>query len=219
MRARRYRRHFPEKIEDRDPNVMWMEEGTGYIEPYGDRYAAVGDRLIVIRNADILLQARIIRLGQRVHRGQLIAGTTPAWAALREELLINPPLIEMFPVWHRKFEEFVAGGYFAARWSDVTLSPSSRDGGFDVAARKRGRQILDEMKAFSSKRRVGHQIVRAAVGLLREHTDVDQVRVTTTSWFAPTISEIFRHLIPESLLLRDRHQLFRWLRQIGCRPN
>src|ERR1044072_1874195 len=125
----------------------------------------------------------------------------------------------MFPAWHRKFEEFVAGGYFTANWNDVTLSPSSRDGVFDVAARKRGRQILDEMKAFRRSRRVGHQIVRAAVGLLAEPSDVDQVRGTTTSWFAPTIPGVFGHLIPDSLLLRDRQQLFRWLRRIGCKSN
>ena len=148
MAKRGCQRRFSDRIEDRDPNVMWMDVGHGYVVPYDGRYAAVGDRVTVIRDADILLHTRIVNLGPRVDRGQIVAGTTPSWLALRKEVLEDPSLMECFPAWHRKFEEFVAGGYFASQWSDVTLSPRSHDGGFDIAARKRGRQILDEAKAY-----------------------------------------------------------------------
>lgn len=214
-----YRRKFVDRIEDRDPNVMWMEFGDGYVIPCGNRYAAVDSGLIVIRDADILMQTRIVNLGERVDRGRIVAATTPAWQALREEVLKTPSLMEYFPRWHRKFEEFVAGGYFAAHWSDVTLSPHSRDGGLDIAARKRGRQILDQAKAYKPSLLVKHHWVQAALGLLIVHTDVDQVRVTTTSRFAPTISSDFSHLIPDRLALRDHNQLQRWLRSIGSRSN
>jgi hypothetical protein len=197
---------------------MWMESGDDeYVVPYGDRYAAVGNELAIIRGAEILLQTRILTLGARVDRGQIVVATTPSWAALRKEVLGDPLLMEHFPEWHRKFEEFVAGGYSAAHWSDVILSPRSHDGGFDIAARKRGRQILDEAKAYKPSLRVGHQIVRAALGLREEHDNIDQVRVTTTSSFAPMVVPNFTHLIPEKLALRDRRQLLRWLRSIGRR--
>ncbi len=219
MAKRGYRRRFVDRIEDRDPSVIWLEYGDGYVVPYGDRYAAVGDQLTVIRDADILLHTRLVTLGQRADRGRIVAATTPSWLALRKELLEDPTLMEYFPAWHRKFEEFVAGGYFASQWKDVILSPRSHDGGFDIAARKRGLQILDEAKAYQPSLLVGHQIVRAALGLLIEHKGIDQVRVTTTSCFAPMVLPDFDHLIPTMLALRDQQQLLRWLRSIGIRSN
>jgi len=195
---------------------MWMECGEGYVVPYGDQYAAVGDRLTVIRAADILLHTRIVSLGKRVDRGQIVTATMPSWLALRKEVLADPSLMAHFPKWHRKFEEFVAGGYVASRWCDVILSPCAHDGGFDIAARKRGRQILDEAKAYKPSLCIDHQIVRAALGLLIVHENVDQVRVTTTSWFAPMVLPDFARLIPDKLALRDRRQLLRWLRSIGA---
>jgi hypothetical protein len=217
MMMKRYQRRFVDKIEDRDPNVMWMEDGDGYVVPRGDRYAAVGDRITITRGADILLQTRIVNLGQRVDRGQMVSGTTASWRALRKEVLEDESLLEYFPAWHRKFEEFVAGAYQTSHWSDVILSPRSHDGGFDVAARKRGRQILDEAKAYKSSLLVDHRIVRAALGLKIEHENVDQVRVTTTLSFARFVLPDFAHLIPDVLALRDRQELLRWLRSIGSR--
>jgi hypothetical protein len=46
------------------------------------------------------------------------------------------------------------------------LSPRSHDRGFDIAARKRDRQILDEAQAYKPTLLVNHQIVRPALGLL-----------------------------------------------------
>ena len=165
---------------------MWMDHGDGYVVPHGDRYAAVSCGLVVIRDADILLHTPLISLGESVDRGRIVAATTPSWPALKREVLEDPTLMELFPQWNRKFEEFVAGGYRTANWSDVILSPRSHDGGFDIAAWKRGRQILDEAKAYKPSLSVSHQIVRAALGLLIEHSGIDQVRVTTTSSFAPS---------------------------------
>lgn len=210
----KYQRRFADRIEDRDPNVMWMEDGNGYVIPHARGYAAVDDRLTVVRGPEVLLQTRIVTLGQRVERGHIVTAATPSWLALRKEVVKDPSLLAYFPDWHRKFEEFVAGGYFASKWSDVILSPRSDDHGFDVAARKASRQILDEAKAYSPSSLVGQQIVRAALGLLIEHKGIDQVRVTTTSRFAPLVVSDFRHLIPQRLFLRDRQELLRWLHSI-----
>jgi hypothetical protein len=219
MGQRAYRQRLIDRIEERDRDVMWLEIGDGYVIPYGNQYAAVDDRMTVIRGADILLQTRIVNLGQRIDRGQIVVATTPSWVALRKEVLENPSLMEYFPDCHRKFEEFVAGGYFASHWTEVVLSPHSHDGGFDIAARKRGRQILDEAKAYKPSLLVSHQIVRATLGLLIEQENIDQVRVTTTSWFAPMVPLDFAHLMPDKLMLRGRPQLLRWLRSIRGRSN
>ena len=210
----KYRRRFADRPDDCDPKIMWMDTGDGYVVAHEGRYAAVGDRLTVIRDADILLHTRIVMFGQQVERGQTVSNTTPSWSALREELLQDPSLTEFFPLWHRKFEEFVAGAYAESHWSDVILTPRSRDRGYDISARKRGRQILDEAKAYKPSLLVSHQIVRAALGLLVVQEDVDQVRVTTTSAFAPTVLPEFAHLIPDRLALRDLPQLLCWLRSI-----
>lgn len=219
MVKRAYRRRFVDRIEDRDPNIMWMEFGDGYVVPYGQQFAAVGNGIVVVCDADILLQTRLVSLGERVDRGRKVDGTTLSWTELRKAVLQNPSLLDFFPVWHRKFEEFVAGGYVASSWSDVVLSPRAHDGGFDVAARKRGRQIMDEVKAYRPTLLVGHQVVRAALGLLVEHRNVHQVRVTTTSCFAPMVWPDFDHLIPSTLLLRDFERLLRWLDSIEITPN
>jgi len=214
----KYKRRFVDKIEDRDPNNIWMEFGEGYVVPQPNgQYAAVAYGMTVIRDAGILFQTQIVKLGQSVERGKIVASTTQAWSALREELLLDPSLAEYFPSSHRKFEEFVAGAYRESRWSEVTLSPPSNDGGFDIAAKKRGRQILDETKAYKPSLLVNHQIVRAALGLREQHNGIDQVRVTTTSTFAPTIPEKFRHLIPKTLILRDLDHLLYWLETIGAK--
>jgi len=215
MTRQGYRRRFVDRIEDRNPDVMYMKIGNGYVIPCDDRYAVVDNRLTVVRDADILLHTWIVTLGQRVDRGHIVATTTPSWRALRKEILKNPSLMERFPTWHREFEEFVAGGYFESHWSDVVLSPRAGDGGFDIAARKAGLQILDEAKAYKPSYPVDHPKVRAALGLLIEHKGIHQVRVTTTSSFAPRILPDFNHLIPDMLVLRDREQLVLWLRSIG----
>jgi hypothetical protein len=216
-----YRRRFIDRIDDRDPNVMWIERGEGYVVQRNGGYVAVGGRLEVERGADILFQTCILAFGQRVERGQIVRAITLAWSFLRKEVLDYPSMIENFPLHSRKFEEFVAGGYRASHWSDVVLTPRSHDGGFDVAATKRGRHVLDEAKAFKPSLQVNHSIVMAVLGLFIRYPDqrIDQVRVTTTSSFAPLILREFTRLIPSKLALRDRRELLGWLRSIGSQSN
>jgi hypothetical protein len=133
--------------------------------------------------------------------------------------LEDPSLLQHFRVWYRNFEEFVAGAYRESHWNDVVLTPRSYDHGFDIAAQKRGRRILDETKAYKPSLLVTHQIVRAALGLLISENNVQQVRVTTTSSFAPRVFSEFAHLIPGKLGLRDQQYLLQWLRSIGSQSS
>jgi len=219
----KYMRRFQDRIEDRDPNVIWMEIGEsceGYIVPRDGWYETHLFGLSVSRGPDILFQTHLLNFGARVDWGRVVLSTTVAWDALHREILNDPFLVEQFPHWDRKFEEFVAGGYRTANWRDVILTPRSGDGGFDIAAWKRGRQIFDETKAYSPNRPISNQIVRAAVGLLKIHEGlVNQVRVTTTSTFAPSIPAEIAHLMPDQLALRDLDQLLYWLGSIGTREN
>lgn len=191
-----------------------MGDGEGYLVADGGHYLWVDEMLTVRRGPDVLVQTILLNLGQSVDLGRVVTSTTPGWRALRQEVVADPTLLTRLPTWPRKFEEFVAGGYVHARWRDVILSPRSGDRGFDVAAYKRGRQVLDELKAFKPSLRVGHQVVRAALGLLVQHDDVDQVRVTTTSTFAPRILQAFADQLHRELELRDRDCLLRWLRSM-----
>jgi hypothetical protein len=216
MAKRKYHRRFPESIEDRDPEVIWLELGDGHVVRDNDKYAVVDDLFIVYRDADVLFQTQIINLGQHVDRGRIVHATTPAWVALRKEVLERPSLLKIFPASYRKFEEFVAGAYVTSHWTDVILSPRSHDGGFDIAAWKRGRQILDDVKAYKPSLHVDHEKVRAVLGLFHQHTNIDQVRLTTTSTFAPTVQSDFRDaIIRRDLVLRDQRELLRWLHSIG----
>jgi hypothetical protein len=210
MAKSRYRRRFADKIEDRDPSFMWMDFG-GYILPAGRHYAAVADGLTVFRGPEILMQTRLLTFGETVGRGRTVVATTPSWLALSKEVLRNPSLMDFFPSCHRKFEEFVAGGYHRSQWSEVILSPGSCDGGFDIAARWHTQQILDEAKAYKPSRLVSRLTVRAALGLLHLHGDVSQVRVTTTSRFGRRVMREFGRLIPGTLQLRDRAIVLQWL--------
>lgn len=212
MTSRKYHRHFQDRIEDRDPTKMWMELGDGYVVRNDDKYVAVDDMFIVYRNAEVLFQTEMIKLGQKVDRGQIVEEVAPSWMALHKEILEDPSLLSKFPAYHRKFEEFIAGGYLAEHWKDVILSPRSHDLGFDVAAWNRHGQILDDMKARKSSLRVKHLDVRAILGLFFQHRKIDQVRITTTSTFAPLVEADFSDAISSGkLLLRDKSTLLKWL--------
>jgi hypothetical protein len=63
---------------------------------------------------EILLQSHLLKFGAIVDWGQEVDSTTSAWNALHKEILQAPDLLELFPNWHRKFEEFVAGAYRTA---------------------------------------------------------------------------------------------------------
>lgn len=82
MEKTRYRRRFVERIEDRDPNIMWVEAGRGYVVPYDEKYAIISDRLTVVRDADILLQTEIVNLGEQADRGRIVSKVTPSWLSL-----------------------------------------------------------------------------------------------------------------------------------------
>lgn len=218
----KYKRRFSDRLEDRDPSVIRMDVGECYdaiIIPMDGGYLTHFPGCpAILRGPDILVQTHLLNFGEKIDWGQTVQSPTTAWTALHQEILRDPSLFEHFPLWARKFEEFVAGGYATANWNNVILTPRSNDGGFDVAACKRGRSILDEAKAYSSSNLVDHQIVRAALGLMVQYEGlltIDQVRVTTTSWFAPTIGEQFSRLMPHVLALRDHDALLRWLVSMG----
>lgn len=212
-----YRKRFLDKIEDRDPKVIWTDDWNydSIVERDG-RYAYSDRYLTITRGPEVLLNAAVVGLGEAADNGHFVQTITPGWKALHKELVKAPDLLSLFPLWHRKFEEFLAGAYLAAKWTDVILTPPSGDGGYDVEAYKNGRRVLDEAKAYADSRCVGHDIVRAILGVQSMKKDNPLARVTTTSWFAPgiLINDDIVEILGDRLQLRDRRKLLRWLRSI-----
>src|SRR4051812_1663517 len=104
-------------VEHRDPNVIWFDGGNGYVIPFEGSYLCVEPWGAILRDADILLHTHIINCSESNDNGQLVSRVTPSWQALREEILLDPTFLNLFPQWDRKFEEFVAGGYVESKWN------------------------------------------------------------------------------------------------------
>src|SRR4029453_9632329 len=79
----------------------------------------------------LLIQAKIITLGDRTNEGQLVEAIAIPWFEILRELERNPSfLYEIARDW-RKVEELVAGGYKREGWPEVVLTPRSGDKGRD----------------------------------------------------------------------------------------
>jgi hypothetical protein len=86
-------------------SAFWMSRPRSQVRAYprqsrswrdGKRYAAVGSRLAIIRDADILMHTRIVNCGERVGRGEDRGDDEPAWWALRHEVLKDASLWSIF---------------------------------------------------------------------------------------------------------------------------
>ena len=163
----------------------------------------------------LLLQAIVTPYGRDAD-GHYIRAISPPWLAILEEIKRNPNFLYEFSRHPRKFEEFIAGAYERAGWSEVILTPASGDKGRDVIASKTGYasvRILDQVKAYSPGRLVTHDDLRAMLGVLQAEPNASKGIVTTTSDFQPTVysSREFRNFMPYRLELKNGEQLREWL--------
>lgn len=85
----------------------------------------------------------------------------------------------------RKFEELIAR-VFADKGYEVSLTKSTRDGGFDIFAKVKNDFsdfiILAECKKYSPTNKVGVEIVRGLYGVVEEHK-ANQGIIITSSFF------------------------------------
>jgi restriction system protein len=166
----------------------------------------------------LLLQTAITPLGQKTDEGLIVQAVTLPWIEMAKQIEKDPRFL--FRLGWRSLEEIIAQAYQREGWDEVTLTPSSGDGGRDIIAVKYGIchiRIIDQIKAYSQHRRVSANDVRALMGVLSSDLNVSKGFVTTTAQFAPRILEdpSIKPFIPYRLELRDGDSLRRWLIQVA----
>lgn len=164
----------------------------------------------------VLLQAEIVKAGEKVADGMLIEGVGIAWSAILKELERDPDFL--FKIEWRRMEELIAAAYDRDGWK-VTLTPRSNDGGKDVIATRTGVgsvRIFDQVKAYKRGHLVTLEEVSALVGVITTQGNVSKGVVTTTSDFAPGVygSEDIKRLMPYRLELKNGQQLLEWLKAL-----
>lgn len=112
----------------------------------------------------------------------------------------------------RKFEEIVAE-ILGRQGYDVTLTPASGDGGFDIyAARKDGLGkflYLVECKRYVPPNKVGVEIARSLYGVIQTQRATAGAIVTTSFFTAG--AEAFRREVQHQLHLHDYIALQKWI--------
>jgi restriction system protein len=115
----------------------------------------------------------------------------------------------------RRFEELVAE-LLTRQGYDVTLTPPSKDGGFDIYAAKNdglGRFLyLVETKRYVPPHQVGVEIVRALHGVVQLQRATAGAVVSTS--FFTTGAEEYRRQIRHQMQLHDYVALQRWLDEL-----
>ena len=129
---------------------------------------------------------------------------------LMERIRANPE--ELYSLPPRKFEELVAD-ILGARGYEITLTPPSKDGGFDMfAARKDDLGsflYLVECKRYAPSHKVGVSVVRSLHGVVQQQ-QANAGIVITSSFFTKGAKE-FQENVPHQMHLRDYLALQKWL--------
>ena len=136
------------------------------------------------------------------------------WFEILERIRLDPNGV--YSIDPRTWEEIIAGAYSRAGFDEVVLTPRSADKGRDVVATKRGVgsiRIFDQVKAYKPGNVVTAEEVRAMLGVITGAGNVSEGIVTTTSTFAPRLTEdeYIRPFLPYRLELKPRDVLLPWL--------
>lgn len=166
---------------------------------------------------ELLLQSLVVA-GEKVSDGARIVTVALPWIAIMSEIAKDPQFLFRFAQAPRSFEEFIAGAYQQAGYK-VILTPQRGDLGRDIIASKDGFgsvRILDQAKAYSAGHLVGHDDLRAMLGVLSGDQNASKAVITTTSAFKPGVvaSSEFAKFMPYRLELRDGPALSAWLEEL-----
>lgn len=170
---------------------------------------------------EVTLKA-LLQFGDPTHEGALVRAVSVPWFAILERLRRDPD--EAFQIDPRAWEEIIAGAYHRAGFDEVILTPRSGDKGRDVVATKNGVgsvRFFDQVKAYRSGRVVTADEVRAMLGVITGAGNVSKGIITTTSTFAPRLTEdeYIKPFLPHRLELKPRHTLLKWLDELsGSQP-
>lgn len=127
-------------------------------------------------------------------------------------LLASQPDL-MYGLHPRKFEEIVAR-LFERQGFKVTLTPASKDGGFDFFAELKTPMtnllVMAECKRYSRERKVGIEVVRGLHSVM-ETNRANKALVITSSFFTSGAIE-YQRVLGAKMGLNDYNDLVEWLR-------
>jgi restriction system protein len=160
----------------------------------------------------------LLEFGGTADHGLLVRAVAVPWFEIMKMLKKDPA--EAFQLDWRKWEEIIAGAYTRAGFDEVILTPRSGDGGKDIIATKRGIvsiRIFDQVKAYKPPHLVSADEVRAMLGVITGHQNVSKGVITTTSEFAPRVTDdaVIAPYIPYRLELKPRDVLLPWLAELS----
>lgn len=127
-------------------------------------------------------------------------------------LALQPEL--MYGLHPRKFEEVVAR-LFEKQGFQVTLTPASKDGGFDFFAELKTPMtsllVMAECKRYSRERKVGIEVVRGLHSVM-ETNKANKALVITSSFFTSGAVE-YQRILGAKMGLNDYNDLVEWLQK------
>lgn len=149
--------------------------------------------------------------------GILIKSTSAVWLEIAK--VLSGDWSQALRLTPRQWEEMVAGAYERAGYT-VTLTPPSGDHGRDVIATTKGVgcvRIIGSVKAYAPGHVVTADDVRALGGVLLGDPAASKGILSTTSTFAPKISEdpFIKPLLPTRIELQDGPALQAWLTELS----
>jgi restriction system protein len=170
---------------------------------------------------EIVLKAVLEFHGQS-SEGLLVKAVAVPWFEILDMLRKDPDAA--YQIDPRKWEEIIAGAYERAGFDEVILTPRSGDKGRDVVATKNGVgsiRIFDQVKAYKPGHLVTADDVRAMLGVITGAQNVSKGVITTTSTFAPLVTEdpYIQPNIPHRLELKPREILLPWLESLSEPPS
>jgi restriction system protein len=149
---------------------------------------------------------------------RIIIDVSSANEEILQVLKKNPEIVWKLPP--RKFEEIVAD-ILDRQGYEVSLTPASGDGGFDIyAARKEGLGrflFLVECKRYVPPNKVGVEIVRSLYGVLQAKRATAGAIVTTSFFTAG--AEAFQREMQHQLHLHDYIALQKWMTDFPLQHN
>jgi restriction system protein len=165
----------------------------------------------------VLAQA-LVEVGGKTTEGHIIEALAPAWFDILRIIENDPDTIYSIPP--RKWEEIIAGAYERSGFDRVILTPRSGDHGRDVIAEKSGWgcvRFIDQVKAYKPGHLVTAEEVRALGFVLLSDTLANKGVVTTTSQFAPRITDdpFIKPYLPNRIELINGQELVARLRALS----
>jgi restriction system protein len=184
----------------------------------GSSGASTADSLRKATSVASLSIASIIIPEAKTLEGVLVSSNTAIWSEIAYSLGQDWSAAQSLSPY--QWEEMVAGAFKKSGYDEVILTPRSGDLGRDVIATKHGVgcvKIIGSVKAYKPEHLVGHDDVRALLGVLSGETNASKAMLTTTSGFAPKIQEdpFIAPFLPTRLELLNGQQLQEWFRKLA----